>query len=110
VLQLTEQRTAIEADIAEMQVNAAAFVKKGARIKPTTCGGRLCVAVSTDQGAVSVDFTPAWHAPGQDAIGDSEVVLMRLHATLSGGFSKRCQRPIAWCLPSRARAIDSTWW
>lgn len=63
VLQLTEQRTALEADIAEMNVNAAALAKKGARIKTTTCGGRLCVMVSTDQGQVSVDFTSAWHAP-----------------------------------------------
>lgn len=63
VLQLTEQRTAIEADIAEMKATEAALAKKGARMKPTTCGGRLCVAVSTDQGPVSVDFTPAWHAP-----------------------------------------------
>lgn len=63
VLQLTEQRTAIEADIAEMQVTQATLAKKGARIKPTTCGGRLCVAVSTDQGESHVDWTGAWHSP-----------------------------------------------
>jgi hypothetical protein len=62
VAELTEQRTAIEADIAEMKVTQAALAKKGARFKTSTCGGRLCVAVSTDQGQASVDWTQAWHA------------------------------------------------
>jgi hypothetical protein len=62
VLQLTEQKTAIAADIAEMQLTEAALAKKGARIRSTTCGGRLCVAVSPDQGPVPVDWTSAWHA------------------------------------------------
>jgi hypothetical protein len=62
VAELTEQRTAIEADIAEMKVTQAALAKKGARFKTSTCGGRLCVAVSTDQGEALVDWTRAWHA------------------------------------------------
>lgn len=64
--ELTEQRTAIEADIAEMKVTQAALAKKGARFKTATCGGRLCVAVSTDQGQASVDWTGAWH--GADGV------------------------------------------
>jgi len=60
--ELTEQRTAIEADIAEMKVTQAALAKKGARFKISTCGGRLCVAVSTDQGQATVDWSQAWHA------------------------------------------------
>ena len=62
VNELTEQKTALEADIAEMQVNAAALAKKGARIKIDNCGGRLCVAVNTDQGQSHVDWRGAWHA------------------------------------------------
>ncbi len=60
--ELTEQRTAIEADIAEMKVTQAALEKKGARFKTSTCGGRLCIAVSPDQGQSRVDWTGAWHA------------------------------------------------
>ena len=61
VLKLTAQRTAIEADIAEMTVTQAALAKKGARFKIDNCGGRLCVAVSTDQGQSQVDWRGAWH-------------------------------------------------
>ena len=66
VAELMEQRTAIEADIAEMKVTQAALAKKGARFKTSTCGGRLCVAVSTDQGQSTVDWTQAWH--GADGV------------------------------------------
>jgi hypothetical protein len=55
--ELTEQRTAIEADIAEMQVNAAALAKKGARIKIVDCGGRLCIVASKTQ----TDSFKDWH-------------------------------------------------
>ena len=66
VAELTEQRTAIEADIAEMKVTQAALAKKGARFKTATCGGRLCIAGSTDQGQSTVDWTQAWH--GADGV------------------------------------------
>jgi hypothetical protein len=63
VLQLTEQRTAIQADIAEMQVNAAVLAKKGARIKITDCGGRLCIVASKTQ----TDSFKDWHGIWNDA-------------------------------------------
>jgi hypothetical protein len=52
----------MEADTAETKVAEVALANKGSRIKLAACGERLCVAVSTDQGPVSVDFTPACHA------------------------------------------------
>jgi hypothetical protein len=63
---LIEQKEALEADIAEMKVTQAALAKKGARFKTATCGGRLCVAVSTDQGQSTVDWSQAWH--GADGV------------------------------------------
>lgn len=61
VTELLERKTALEADIAEMTVTQAALAKKGARFKTATCGGRLCIAVSTDQGQSTVDWRGAWH-------------------------------------------------
>jgi hypothetical protein len=60
--ELTEQKTALEADIAQLQVNAEALSKKGARMRIEDCGGRLCVPVSTDQGQSRVDWRGAWHS------------------------------------------------
>jgi hypothetical protein len=59
--ELTEQRTALEADIAEMQVNAAALAKKGARIKIVDCGGRLCIVASKNQTGSFSDWHGLWN-------------------------------------------------
>lgn len=48
--QLTEQKAVLQADIKQMQVNVAALEKKGGRIVMTTCGGRLCIEASSNQG------------------------------------------------------------
>jgi hypothetical protein len=55
---LTVQRAALEADIAEMQINQAALAKKGARIKFADCGGRVCIVANKNQGEGASD----WHA------------------------------------------------
>lgn len=44
LVELMEQRLAIDADIAEMKAAQAPLKKKGARFKTATCGRRLCVA------------------------------------------------------------------
>jgi hypothetical protein len=70
VNELTAQKTALEADIAEMQVNAAALAKKGARIKITDCGGRLCIVASKNQtGSFS-----EWHGLWNDKTGQTMVI------------------------------------
>ena len=63
VTELAAQKTALEADIAQMQVNAAALAKKGGRIKIADCGGRLCIVASKNQ---SGDFSD-WHGLWNDA-------------------------------------------
>ena len=58
---LLEQKAALAADIAEMQVNAAALAKKGARIKITDCGGRLCIIASKHQSNDAPDWHGIWN-------------------------------------------------
>jgi hypothetical protein len=70
VTELTAQKTALEADIAEMQVNAAALAKKGARIKITDCGGRLCIVASKNQTGSFSD----WHGLWNDKTGQTMVI------------------------------------
>jgi prefoldin subunit 5 len=62
---LSEQKTALESDIAELQANVAALNKKGGRIKLSECGGRLCIEASTNQGKDMAD----WHGPWKSAQG-----------------------------------------
>ena len=59
--ELTEQRAAIEADIAEMKVNAAELATKGARIKITDCGGRLCIVANKRQSDDATDWHGVWN-------------------------------------------------
>jgi hypothetical protein len=61
VSELTAQKSALETDIAEMQVNAEALAKKGARIKMTDCGGRLCIVASKNQGEGASDWHGNWN-------------------------------------------------
>jgi hypothetical protein len=68
--ELTAQKTALEADIAEMQVNAAALAKKGGRIKITDCGGRLCIVASKNQTGSFSD----WHGLWNDKTGQTMVI------------------------------------
>ena len=59
--ELIERKTALEADIAEMTVNAAALAKKGARIKITDCGGRLCIVADKRQSDKTTDWHGIWN-------------------------------------------------
>jgi hypothetical protein len=61
VTELIERKTALEADIAEMQVNAAALAKKGARIKIEDCGGRLCIVADKRQSDDATDWHGIWN-------------------------------------------------
>jgi hypothetical protein len=61
VNELTEKKTALEADISHMQINAEALAKKGARIKMTDCGGRLCIVASKNQGEGASDWHGNWN-------------------------------------------------
>ena len=61
VNELTTQKTALEADIAEMQVNAAALAKKGGRIKIVDCGGRLCIVASKNQTGTFSEWHGLWN-------------------------------------------------
>jgi hypothetical protein len=70
VSELTEQKTALEADIAQMQINAEALAKKGARIKITDCGGRLCIVASKNQTGSFSD----WHGLWNDKTGQTMVI------------------------------------
>ncbi len=70
VSELTEQKAALEADIAQMQINAEALAKKGARIKITDCGGRLCIVASKNQTGSFSD----WHGLWNDKTGQTMVI------------------------------------
>ena len=61
VAELTEQKTALEADIIAMQINAAELAKKGGRIKITDCGGRLCIIASKNQTGTFSDWHGLWN-------------------------------------------------
>jgi hypothetical protein len=58
---LTEQKTALEADVAAMQVNVSELAKKGGRIKITDCGGRLCIVASKNQTGSFSDWHGLWN-------------------------------------------------
>jgi hypothetical protein len=64
VSELTEQKAALEADIAEMKITAAELAtKKNGRLRTTTCGGRLCIVASADQGKDAPALNTKWRDP-----------------------------------------------
>ena len=52
------EQAALQADIAQMQVQVAELEKRGGRIVMTECGGRLCIEASANQGQ-NKDGSPA---------------------------------------------------
>ena len=50
VSSLREEKAALQADVAQMQASVAALERKGGRIVLSTCGGRLCIEASSNQG------------------------------------------------------------
>ncbi|MFZ6864765.1 hypothetical protein ACO0K7_19250 [Undibacterium sp. Ji67W] len=60
---LTQQKEALQTEVAELQVNVDKLAKKGGRIKITNCEGRLCIEVNRNQGATAPNWDRAeWHA------------------------------------------------
>lgn len=50
VSSLREEKASLQLDIAQMQANVADLKRKGGRIVMATCGGRLCIEASSNQG------------------------------------------------------------
>ena len=61
VTELIERKTALEADIAEMQVNAAMLAKKGGRIKIENCAGSICIVANNRQSDDTTDWHGIWN-------------------------------------------------
>ena len=51
VSSLRDEKAGLAADVEQMQASVAVLEKKGGRIVMTTCGGRLCIEASSNQGA-----------------------------------------------------------
>ena len=45
---------------AELEANVALLEKRGGKIKMRTCGGRLCIEASTNQGQGMTDWSGSW--------------------------------------------------
>lgn len=62
---------ALRAEKAELQANVDDLARRGGRAKLTTCGGRLCIEASSNQG----EGYEAWNSPWKAQNGASLVVL-----------------------------------
>ena len=60
IAHLKEQRGTLTADLEQMQIQAAALEKKGARIQLAQCGGRLCVIANRNQGEKGLNWRGPW--------------------------------------------------
>ena len=58
VRSLGEEKAELAAEVAQLEASVAALEKKGGRIVMNTCGGRLCIEASNNQG----DAAPKWGA------------------------------------------------
>jgi peptidoglycan hydrolase CwlO-like protein len=58
--QLAEQKAQLQADISELQENVAKLEKRGGKIVFNTCGGRLCIEASSNQGEGLTDWRGPW--------------------------------------------------
>jgi hypothetical protein len=54
----------LRAERAQLQASIEDLSRRGGRIVMNTCGGRLCIEASTDQGKSYIDWQGAWHAHG----------------------------------------------
>ena len=45
---------------AELEANVALLEKRGGKIKIQTCGGRICIEASTNQGKGNIDWSGTW--------------------------------------------------
>jgi len=62
---------ALRAEKVELQANVDDLARRGGRAKLTTCGSRLCIEVSSNQG----EGYEAWNAPWKSKNGTNLVVL-----------------------------------
>lgn len=58
VRSLSEEKAELAAEVAQLEASVAVLEKKGGRIVMNTCGGRLCIEASNNQGAAA----PKWGA------------------------------------------------
>jgi hypothetical protein len=59
-----DEMKALRAERDQLQASIEDLSKRGARIVMTTCGKRLCIEASTDQGKSVIDWSRAWYADG----------------------------------------------
>lgn len=59
ISRLHDEKASLQADIEQMRTDVAALEKRGGRIVMHTCGGRLCIEASSNQGEGMTD----WHGP-----------------------------------------------
>jgi hypothetical protein len=62
---------ALQAEKVELQATVDDLAKRGGRAKLTTCGGRLCIEASSNQG----EGYEQWAAPWKSAAGANMVIL-----------------------------------
>ena len=67
--QLTEQKAALQSDVVDLQARVADLQKRGGRIRMNTCGKRLCIEASPNQGTGS-----AWTGPWNEDNGTPLVI------------------------------------
>ena len=60
VRSLGNEKTALAADVVQLQANVAALEKRGGRIVLSTCGKRLCIEASSNQGKGAEKWKGVW--------------------------------------------------
>lgn len=60
VEQLTEKRQALAEEVARLQATVSDLEKRGGRVTLATCGGRLCIEASPNQGKGAENWAGAW--------------------------------------------------
>ena len=58
------EMSALRAERDQLQASIEDLSQRGGRIVMNSCGGRLCIEASTDQGKSVIDWRGAWHAHG----------------------------------------------
>jgi hypothetical protein len=58
------EMSALRAERDQLQASIEDLSRRGGRIVMNSCGGRLCIEASTDQGKSVIDWRGAWHAHG----------------------------------------------
>lgn len=60
VKSLGHEKAELAADVVQLQANIAALEKRGGRIALSTCGGRLCIEASSNQGKGAEKWKGHW--------------------------------------------------